>query len=381
MNPESQIDPSQAVAGEGFDVDLSAAGESQVEANVANYHQPASVPADPAADAAGLGGLTAAGEETGDPIIDYQAELAAFDEAYPDGVPYEETQPVAEEFTPVSDAAPQEPAEETERLRQFRLRPNNRVELRALELRAADPLLSLGEALAAAQAELNPAPAAESQPTDETPAQEVVSEADIRTQIRELRKQQAQALRDLDGELAADLVEQIAELEDRIPDVQAAARAREAQESAARAKWDAAAAASWNATAAKYPDMAVEGSAFRARVEQIDAAWGDAGDSRYDDPNKAALIGDIVAREFGVRPVTAMPQQPPARALPRPAQSPPVSSPAGLRPLNPAAAAPIRPLTGAARTAAPMNPGNRLEQEIDAIRDADDWLVLAQNLA
>jgi hypothetical protein len=144
----------------------------------------------------------------------------------------------------------------------------------------------------------------------------------------------------------AQIEEQILNLETRLPEVEAreAERARLAQEQ--DAAWDRAAAAAWENVKVEYPQALDPNSTFATRMREIDEAWQEAGDARFDDAAKVEVIARIVAKELGARPASARPvAKPNGRTLPVPASSRTSSTPS--RPASPV----VVPASGSARTA------------------------------
>jgi hypothetical protein len=309
------------------------------------------------------------GRETG---ADEQDDMDAMDDmdaywASVEALDLDNLPPDEEEIPAAATAAEQDPAAAAEeqddededatatadgKPPQFRFRPRTDLESRTFALMKADKSLDLEGAMALARASLGlAAPADGSQDADEAAADDEAPEADygveqIEARIRELRREALAAKREYDADREADIEEQMLALEEQLP----AAREREAGrlrlEAEAESAWEQTAQASWEAAQADYPQAADRNSAFAIRMREIDEAWEEAGDPRFDNADKARVISAIVAKELGVRAASAAPAVPKGRSLPAPASSRP--SPFVSRP-GPAA---VRPASGSARTAA-----------------------------
>lgn len=288
---------------------------------------------------------------------------------------------VASEAPAPVETPPIEPPETDDRAPQYRLRPRTRDDQRAFDLMKADPLLSLEEALAKVKgtaaapptAQPEAAPAPESQ--EEAPPAQTVD--DLRQEIFALRREEIEARKDYDADKEAEIATRILELEMMIPEVQAAEASRAAAEQLAEQQWVQHARAVSAEVNRDYPEAADPNSAFARRMQEIDDIWADIGDPRYNDPAKARVIADLVAREQGYR---AQPQgnsspiqQPSSSAIPAPpaAAAPAVSGPAPVQPTASTPRPPVPPL-GPASGAARTQPAPALQQRIaDAISAAD----------
>lgn len=68
-------------------------------------------------------------------------------------------------------------------------------------------------------------------------------------------------------------------------------------------EWTARAQAALDRVVAVYPEAADPGTYFGRRMNAIDAEWEEAGDPRFDDPEKAILIARIILEEIRVAEV------------------------------------------------------------------------------
>jgi hypothetical protein len=261
---------------------------------------------------------------------------------------------------------------------QFRLRPRSELDKLAFGFMKVDPTLELADAVAMAQQRLGVAPAApaagEDHVTSEDQPSTVTSVAELQKQIKALRIQRNEAHAQYDTATAADLDNQMLALEEQIPFIQA----REAEEAAQRDAEDQA----WTDAARQhialvhraFPTAADPNSAFATRMREIDEAWGEANDERFDDPAKAVTIAKIVSRELGVRPVTA--GKPAGPTLPATASSRSTQQ----APARPGSIATFAPISGAARTTSDPTEATRIERAIEQVRDVDEYVALRDAL-
>lgn len=291
--------------------------------------------------------------------------------------PFEEEEPAPAQPVPAAGATPAEVDEDDVQGRdpQFRVRPRNEVESLAFRFFKADDTLDMEGALALAKQRLGVTEAtpgdadpAAAEDQTEVPAGTV---ADLEKQMRELRRQKIEATRAYEADKAADIEEQLLALEEQIPFV----RAREEQEAEQRRAedeaWNQAARSNIELVRKAFPVAADPNSAFSARMAQIDEAWGDANDLRFDDPKKPLLLAQIVAKEMGISPATA---GKPARTLPAPASSRSTAAP------RPGSMAVFPPASGAARTTSEPT-AVRQERAIENISDPDDYHAMVEALS
>lgn len=193
---------------------------------------------------------------------------------------------------------------------QFRLRPKDDVEKRALELRKRNLDMSLKDALAQAEAELTPS---SSQQQEEQAAPLDIAaiherRKDIRTKIKDARV-------NLDFETLNALEDELETIDqEELPQAQVA-QARREQEAAAAAtaKWQ----ESSDTAAAAYPDAAKANSPLFTRMAQIDAELKARNDPLFFDSQKPLIIAQMAARELRIapRPVSSA-KKPVARQAP-----------------------------------------------------------------
>lgn len=289
-----------------------------------------------------------------DEISQIEAYRATIQDLDLDAMPIDATAAPPEEDATEAPAAEDEPAPdepEEGRAPQYRIRPRSRVGQKAFELMKGDPYLAEEDAFAMARQELGldpqdiPDPEVDAEPQAEADGETVEA---VESRIRELRRQVIGAKREYDVDREAELEEEILALEEQLPEIRLREEVRRRQESEADEAWNRASAASWEAVQADFPQAADPNSSFATRMLEIDEAWMEAGDARFDNPDKARVIAAIVAKEQGVRPGPVAPASrvPAGRSLPSPASSRP-SAPAS-RP-GPVV---VMPASGASRTAA-----------------------------
>lgn len=231
------------------------------------------------------------------------------------------------------------------------------VALAAAALRAANPALSIADALAIAEAR---APKAAEQQTTaaQVEAQEIIAPdvptpEELRAKRKELDKQWRNAVKDLADDDAVEAIEkQIEEIDDQIPQAE---QAHIEYANQVRGQFEKFAAK----TVELYPDAATEGSPLFNRMEEIHRTMEETGDETLNSPRKALLIAQMAARELGVPPRTVKPAattQQGKPAAPRVKGNAPMTAPLA---------------SGAARTASP--PINVVDKAIAGIRTPEDF--------
>lgn len=250
-----------------------------------------------------------------------------------------DVEPDANESPSVSDKAP----------KNWRITAKSDLESRAFELYRRNPDMSLEEALQRVGGKKAPVTAEEPNgtvPVSETKAPEQTkSDAptveSLTARRKELIAEIKQANSDFDYERASDLQIELAELPFKIM------QAQEQERSAATAKHTAFESAVAEAEAraiAMYPDISVDGSEFRARMEDIHARLEEAGDDLLSQPDCGLRIAQMAARELNIAPSAKSGKQSPPQAAGQ--QAPERKAPTSVKP---------RPMTGtgAAHQAAP----------------------------
>lgn len=232
------------------------------------------------------------------------------------------------------------------------------VALAAAALRAANPALSIADALAIAEARA-PKAAEQTQTTAaQVEAQEIVAPdvptpEELRAKRKELDKEWRNAVKDLADDDAIEAIEkQIEELDDQIPQAE---QAHVEYANQVRGQFEQFA----NKTVEHYPDAAVEGSPLFNRMEEIHRTMEETGDETLNSPRKALLIAQMAARELGIAPRTVKPAattQQGKPAAPRVKGNAPMTAPLA---------------SGSARTASP--PINVVDKAIAGIRTPEDF--------
>lgn len=242
---------------------------------------------------------------------------------------------------------------------QFRLRANDPVKEKAYQHQRANPEASLEESTAWAREQLGVPPVAPAVQPQTQPVQPVeqLSPDEIERQAIALESQADDAFGLYDNATALSLRAQAREL--RLQAINNASASKVNQQASA-----AYASASQRATAL-YPEAADPNSEFHQRMEEIDQAFAETNDPRFDDTNKPLLIAQIVAAELG-----RVPQTPNGR----PKAAPVVAAPtAPVPPPIPAAGSPSYPVApiagGNARTSTDV--GAQLFRDIEAINSPD----------
>ncbi len=195
---------------------------------------------------------------------------------------------------------------------QFRLRPKDDVEKRALELRKRNLDMPLKDALAQAEAELDPSSSQQQQDDEQATPPDLAAiqerRKEIRTKIKDARaNMDFEALNTLEDEL--EIIDQ-----EELPAAREAQARREQEANAtATAKWQ----ESSDAAAAAYPDAAKANSPLFTRMAQIDADLKARNDPLFFDSQKPLIIAQMAAKELRIapRPVSSA-RKPVARQAP-----------------------------------------------------------------
>jgi hypothetical protein len=226
------------------------------------------------------------------------------EEVDPDALPPDELPPENAEPTPGGKPP------------QFRLRPRDKLEETAFQIRRRNADISLEQALAMAKEQLGQPPDGTSQPgatpKPETAPQPTLAElkqkrSDLKSQIREARAS-------LDFETLDNLELELEKLdEEAIP----AAREHEAVTVSERERqltqtWDHAT----SEAVRLYPDAAQEGSELFQRIDALDKEMQQNGDPLFNDPKKPLILAQMAARELLIAPRVT-----PAASLQRQPQS------------------------------------------------------------
>ncbi len=373
--PPQETASDQAYAGYANDLDPMEARVSEVSSEHLNT-------ADPPDDAfADFGPGRDGDSDARDDVTSLEAYQAARD-ALLSGAPVAPSP--SDQLDPVDDwdADPSETAqapapaehEGEDTVRQYRFRPRSPVDQRAFDLMKADKYLTAEAAIDQARAELRPSAPDETDSYEESYDDPTGLEAEpdtveaIRAQIRALRREAIAAKRLYDADSESDIEEQILNLEEQLPVVEARQRELARQESEAANAWQTQAIQSAERVKARFPQAADPNSRFAQRMAEIDDAWEGMGDARFDDPNKAELIAELVAKEAGVTP-----RQPAAPGRTLPTTSRPSASPSRPGPM-----AVLAPASGSARTSDASAP--RIERVIASVNDQESYERLKEQL-
>jgi hypothetical protein len=244
-----------------------------------------------------------------------EPEPVAIEEAE---APLEEQEVTEEEAeAPVSEEGDDPPVEEVteqggEKPPQFRLRPSDKLDVEALRImkaaEAAHAPITLTESLDISKRQLgivDTAPTQTQTPDNQGDTEEVedatsgVTLAEAKQELKDLRKQHTQALRDGDLDEAADAMDQIAETEDLIDLV---SDREVASEQTARTQHDTNFETSLATATETFPDFGNKESEFYTRCGEIDQALNDTEDPRYYDADKPLMIARMAARELNIAP-------------------------------------------------------------------------------
>jgi|GEM_PF-3472471 len=241
------------------------------------------------------------------------------------------------------------------------------TEALALQLRQANPTLSLKKALELAESTLAPAPTPEQPspaPQAPAPTPEIPTTAALEEERKRLDKEWRKGIRDLAPDDELDRMEaRLAEIDTLLPK----AREAEAQQGQRQhSEYETSAARAL----ALYPDVGTPGSELFKRMEQIHAALEQSNDPIINDPSKPLVIAQMAAKELRVAPRSG-----PAA----PAQSRPAAPPAA-RPQRSGGPAPMTaPLASAStRPAAPAP--NPVEKAIDDIQTPEQYEALLRGM-
>ena len=231
------------------------------------------------------------------------------------------------------------------------------VALAAAALRAANPALSIADALAIAEARAPKAAEQQQTVAREVEAQEIIapdlpSPDELRTKRKELEKEWRTAVKDLADDDAIEAIEkQMEVLDTQIPQAE---QAHAEYANQIRGQFEAFA----NRTVERYPDAAKEGSPLFVRMEEIHRSMEETQDETLNSPRKALLIAQMAARELGIAPrsVQAAPTGQPTKAAPRVKGNAPMTAPLA---------------SGSARTATQAT--NVVDKAIAGIRTPEDF--------
>lgn len=339
-----------------------------------------------------------------------EAEILNNPNAFEDQTPQEPTQEAAD--APQEEQAPQEPAQEAaapeqdqvtggndeveegqgdKKPPQFRLRPANEVDAEALRIMKAAEIaetpIKLDEALAIAKKQLGIEdqvlhPSQDSQDPDyegdeenaEESPEDTVTLAEAKQELRDLRNQLSQAMRDGDLDEAADINQQIMDAEDL---VEVVSERETREEEFSREQHDQTFESSVEQATNLYPDFGNDESEFYDRCKEIDQALHDTGDPRYFDAEKPLMIAQIAAKELNIAPGSASrkPAAAQAAAQPQPQQTQQTSSPQPPRTERPGQ---IPAASGASRTAgAPTGAAASLAEQVTNISSPEAFERLA----
>lgn len=244
--------------------------------------------------------------------------------------------------------------EETEQptSKRYRLRTEDPVEQRALDLRRNNRDMSLQEALDRAKAELGDDDATgEDADAEEDSLPETVEATE--REVEKLLNERNNALHeDLDFEKVTQLDQEIRKLDQHIGDL----KLRAVQD---QAKSEAEFRDNLEASKVKavelYPFVTKEG-VETARMEEIDATLKESNDPLYSDPNKPLILAQMVAKEMHIPPKGKTVKKPTAPAKGNP----------------PKKKAPIQQASATAQTQ-PKNNEGQLDERIDAINSPMDF--------
>jgi len=293
-------------------------------------------------------------------------------EPVPAGEPAVETVPVTPEpptepevIDPISEPVTQPNA--GYKPPQFRFRPQDEVEEKAMWIRRGNPDIPLKQAISMAERELGIQP--ETPPTAATtPVQtEVLPDINgIANEILTLEEQHKVAIQLQDGDQMAETWGQIRAKEREL----AAAQQQAAQAQAVRRQQEDATWERSNQEAATlYPEFADTNSDFHKRCVEIDQAFKQTNDPRYGRHDKPKLLAQIVAAEMNRVP--QVPGSRPKAAPVTPAKATP-QAPTPPRPASPPL--PVAPIAGG--ISSPSTALAPLEQVLQGISREDQYLDL-----
>lgn len=261
----------------------------------------------------------------------------------------EAREPEAIDETPAAD-----PETEVPPAKNWRIKPKTDDDAKVLEMYRRNPDLTLAEAAARVRGRAEPQqPAAkETQSSQQPEANPVLTVEALEKRKAELKTQIKKAsAEDFDFEKAAELQLELAELPFQM--LEARQREQFAKSEQETAHKSAVTTAEQKAVEL-YPDINVEGSEIRERMDAIAVALAEAGDPLLDRPECGLRIAQMAAAELGIAPATAKRQE----------KSPPVSekAPEPVRTAPPVKPRPI-PGSGAAPQTAPQIDLKKLSME------------------
>jgi hypothetical protein len=247
--------------------------------------------------------------------------------------------------------------------KRYRVRSEDPVELRALELKARNRDMSLKEAMEKAEAELGSNTDKSGENADESgsdsdlPSTVDATEAEIEKLIAERKT----ALReDLDFEKADELDAEIRKLDRHVADLKVKDFQNQAQQQQGNVEKKEAA----KAKAVELYDFVTQDGPEVERMEEIDAQLREANDPQVDDPEYPLRLAQMVAKEMGIAPK--------GKRVKKPDQATPGQPPKKKSPVQPASAS--------ARTQAPPSPQGQLDEKIDAIKSPHDLEEFIESL-
>jgi hypothetical protein len=282
---------------------------------------------------------------------------------------------------------------------QFRLRPTDDVDAEAMRIKKAADLagspISLVDAVDIAKRKLGIAseqPAGRTDATstttatqeaaddDKTDFAEGLTVADVKQELKDLRKQHSQALRNGDLDEAADVMDKITETEDLLEVVEQKESFRTQNQ---REQHD----RTFETSAAKatelFPDFNEPESEFFQRCKEIDEALRDTEDPRYYDAEKPLLIARMAARELNIAPGKRASAVTPAPAVatatkPAPPQQQQTISPQPPRTEKPGQ---LPAASGASRTnGSPTGAAASLVDQVAKIKSVEEFERLARQV-
>lgn len=308
-------------------------------------------------------------------IDDWHNAVDAATAGEPEAKPEEPEEPgeVEGAETPEEETEETEEVEETEeqeevsgdspRSKRYRLRSDDPVELRAMELKSRNRDMSLEEALERAKKELGKDNEASGDEADAEVNAELPDTVEAtETEIDRLNKEHTAAMRDdLDFEKADELNAQIRKLERHIGDLKLAKLQEESrQASAFTEKLEAS-----KTKAIELYDFVTKDGPEVARMEEIDRQLKEAGDSLYESPEKPLRIAQMVARELNIAPRGKQVKAP--------------ATPASGSP--PRKKVPVQPASASKRSQTPENnTGQQLDEQLEKITSPMDWEEMTANL-
>lgn len=285
-----------------------------------------------------------------------------------------------------ADQGEQNDDDEGKKYPQYRLRPTDAVDAEAMRIKKAADLagspISLADSIEIAKRKLGIASEEatrrdepsydDNSQVEEPDFTEGLTLADVKQELKDLRKQHSQALRNGDLDEAADVMDKITETEDLMEIVSEKESVRDQTQ---RQKHDMVFESSSDKAAELFPDFKDPNSEFFQRCREIDEALRDTNDPRYYDADKPLLVARIAAKELDIAPgrraksaaVTSAKPQPQTRVATSP-QPPRTEKPGQL----PAA-------SGASRTSgAPTGAAASLVEQVARIKGPEEFERLAR---